>query len=430
MSNESKIKDCKVRIRIAKASITKTLKKVLDEDDNPLTLSFCDQNTGSHFLSTIVDKINVLLATFGDTTTQLLMLHSEGSDSEFESLHGEFCDYELNINHKLAIVKQWLASLKEKEAAASRNVAASRSSDTSSVQNAFNFELPKIKIDPFSSCDEDTFAFVRFSASFNNALSAFPNITGGQKMYWLKSLLRGKALSLIENVPNVESAFSECWKLLEQEFLDKKKIIDLTIKEIVEYKKLSTTEDLNKFFVFLKFKLIELAKQNVNFVNETSGNIILSYIVREKCPKYFLMELCRSIQSPYPSLQAFLNESSDIIKMLSMKTNNNETSSKNVKPDKTTNQPSSSNASYANKTNCKLCLLANHSTLHCKKYVTHEDRKKQAERNSLCARCLSKAHNESDCPGVKFGLKFQCGTCHKNDHVTPMCPKLESGKPM
>ena len=57
------------------------------------------------------------------------------------------------------------------------------------------FKLPELKIEKFGDCTENPFCFSKIRASFDKDLTAVGSIFDSQKLYFLKSTLKDKALS-------------------------------------------------------------------------------------------------------------------------------------------------------------------------------------------------------------------------------------------
>ena len=85
----------------------------------------------------------------------------------------------------------------------------------------FNFRAPQLELPLFSDNSQNDFAFNEFKLSFNNALQTTSTMTSSQKFIFLRSLLRARALSLLQQCDCTEDGdlFSTAWELLEKEFL-------------------------------------------------------------------------------------------------------------------------------------------------------------------------------------------------------------------
>ena len=141
-----------------------------------------------------------------------------------------------------------LAALREKLRAAAPiervSKLASLSADaSSSVLNpmapasppVFTFRAPQLELLLFSVNSQKDFTFNKLKLSFNNALQAIPNTTTSQNFIFLRSLLRCRALSLLQQCDCTEDGepFSTAWKLLERRFLRKNVLVNLFLDKIL-----------------------------------------------------------------------------------------------------------------------------------------------------------------------------------------------------
>ena len=113
----------------------------------------------------------------------------------------------------------------------------------------FTFRAPQLEHPLFLDNSQNDFAFNEFKLSFNNALQATPNMTSSKKFIFLRSLLRGRALSLLQQCVCTEDGdpFSTAWELLEGEFLRKEVLISSFLDKIFNYPILKTLDDINFF---------------------------------------------------------------------------------------------------------------------------------------------------------------------------------------
>lgn len=148
-------------------------------------------------------------------------------------------------------------------------------------QSPFNLKLPELKISTFTDNSRDPFEFFRFISTFNNSLNSVAGVTKSVKLVYLKSYCRGRALALIENFPIEDDSFDPAMALLEAEFLDKDLLINKTLSDIVNFKPCSCLDSSMEMLTFLKSKIAELRRFGIRFSPGTSGEVLLSNIIRE-----------------------------------------------------------------------------------------------------------------------------------------------------
>ena len=75
--------------------------------------------------------------------------------------------------------------------------------------------LPPIQIQTFENNSENPFSYYTFKKSFKNAIAGMPNLTGAQKLIYLKGYLTGEALNIVEDIPVEDDSFDQAVKLLD-----------------------------------------------------------------------------------------------------------------------------------------------------------------------------------------------------------------------
>ena len=120
----------------------------------------------------------------------------------------------------------------------------------------FTFRAPQLELPLFSDDSQNEFAFCEFKLSFNHALQATPNLTSSQKFVLLLSLLRGRALPLLQQCDSTDGGdpFSIAWALLKEEFLRREVLINSTLDKLFAYPTIKTLSDIQSFLTFIRFK--------------------------------------------------------------------------------------------------------------------------------------------------------------------------------
>ena len=100
-----------------------------------------------------------------------------------------------------------------------------------------NFPAPAFTITPFEDNDSSEFAFLNFESYFFNALRANPAMIDEQKFIYLKSLLRGRALGLLQQCDSAldPTLFDSALRLLERKFLRKDALTHSIAQSIIHH---------------------------------------------------------------------------------------------------------------------------------------------------------------------------------------------------
>ena len=276
-------------------------------------------------------------------------------------------------------------------------------------------------------------------------------ITSTQKFIFLRSLLRGRALFLLQQCECTEDAdpFFPAWELLEGEFLRKGVLINASLVKIFDYPQIKALDENQNFLTFIRFKEVDLCSLGIKFPGEGEehlGNTLLSFLVCSKLPHFFVVELSRKTDCPFPSFRQFLACGDELICRLRntrkptpqncltppspsvqpLKPTSLTSTSGRFSPSKDRGKALGAQARYSSKKvalPCKFCIDCKHSSLKCTKVVSHNARVEMAKKKGLCFRCLSPGHGGEACPGVGGRLGIECFLCKSRSHVTPLCKK-------
>ena len=434
LQNAEIITKMKREITTAKMILTKTINKFNSVDMN---------SASSTFVVGLIDEISSLFDKIKCKQTEYidLVVNSELPEADIECIVERSVEYQFNTQCTISNLKDGanFNDINNSNLHPSENIPGPI--PQTSRPPTLNFKLPEIKINSFSNNDSNCFAYLQFKSSFSNAINAFPDLKSAVKLVILKSSLEGRALSLIENLAITDENYNDAVRLLDAEFLDVEYIFNKTLSDIINTKPFDSIEKTNDFLVRLRSQMLELQKIDYNFLlPDSTGNELISLIIRGKIPKNVLIEISRKSLVTYPKIHHIFEHFFEIRKMFSMNRNNEiskpiNTSQGNYQNEnKKMNVPSGSKVfTYNVKASedvkpraCKFCTNTSHGSSKCLKYPNHNSRVEKARDLGLCSRCLSATHKEDTCAGVKGKLRFACTICHKLEHVTPMCPQQSS----
>ena len=133
---------------------------------------------------------------------------------------------------------------------------------------------------------------------------------------YLKSHLKGRALSLIENLPINNNSLQEAWTILERVFLDRGDLIEKTLESIRNHKDCRSNLESRTFLEFVSAKLLELEWFDLDYTHEPSAQILMSLIIKTKLHAPFLMELSRKVGSTHVTVEQMLDNSTAVYNLL------------------------------------------------------------------------------------------------------------------
>ena len=412
------INQLKGKRTVLKTRITKNLKAASDSDNWNTILAHFDT------VKNTIDQIKELQETIIET-----LLGTEEQTKVQEEIE-LFENYLSRVIADCAVVQDKIDGL---------SVPDEDPTPPTPLPEALGLKLPKLQLDRFSDNDKDPFAFSIFWSSFSKALEPFSNLTNAQRFLILRVNLFGRALSMIEHLSVNEDSYIQAVELLKGEFYCEDKLIDLTFGKLLDVSPLKNLSEVQLFATDLRFKLVEMEKFDLDF-SQRSGKLFLSKLVRQKLPRFFLMELCRKTNNSYPSFSEFLENCNELIALLTVdkssawqskesraaasvsKTNvftsksadSSSSRSQNLSFNKIghSEQSKGNNSSFSAR-NCRFCF-ENHYSSSCKKYPTFESRLAKIQRDGRCTKCLAKNHKANDCP---FNSFRPCKFCSKTGHL-------------
>ena len=300
------------------------------------------------------------------------------------------------------------------------NSNSSQASETSAVPLPnYDAKLPNLNCSTFSGEGSSNLDYFSFHSQFQNVVGLRGNLSDATKFTYLKSYLRGYALKLVQHLQVSNQNYQVALELLSAEFLNKEALVDDFIKRLLELKpKLDSSYLGCKIYLNeIRCILSDLKLNNVDVLAENSAKLIVSHVVFNCLPTAFQHELISKLGTSFPNVEQIFETYADIVRTLNLKS-----SSSPPKFEKSRDKRSVSTnfATDVYRKFCKFCACNNHTMLHCKRYVTVNDRKARCRELGLCPLCSSSKHRESGC---NTKLDFQCKFCNSSNHISALCNK-------
>lgn len=232
-----------------------------------------------------------------------------------------------------------------------------------------------------------------------------------QKLAYLKTKVKGKALSVIKQLELLDDNYEEAWSLLDKRFGDKNAQIDAELKALQELQPIRGTRHLGDYR-----KVIDTAREvlaNLKLLGQDiqDDDVQILKTIRDKLDYKSRIDYDeRSIDKPQSieNLLTFLENRYKIHENLN--SNNNHNNHNNTKPQKAfvTNNDQKS---------CLVCQSKDHKTTRCATLINAEDQRKLLVEKSICIVCGSHPYNkENKC---RTRDKLNCDLCHKK-HLTSL----------
>ncbi|XP_072392178.1 uncharacterized protein [Diabrotica undecimpunctata] len=296
--------------------------------------------------------------------------------------------------------------------------------DSRVSQNHFsNVKLPDINIKPFSGEAQEWQSFFDLFQALvlNNAKLR----SDSEKFYYLKTLLRGQPLQLIESLSVTNQNLEIAISMLKTNYEDKNKLLNSLYCTLFDQKTMTKCNsiELRTFHITCK-KTLDLIR-NLNLTAEINLDTLLVFILERKLD-YQTRRAFENERNPneLPSTNGFfefLQKRYNVLDNLNIfESNAKPRSNNNSNFDRNTSRVSLHiNAAESRRdTNfysksCNYCKERTHQIYKCQQFLNlvPQERHKFVKAKSLCFNCLSSLHILSSCKSLS-----RCQVCTKNHH--------------
>ncbi|GFS36550.1 uncharacterized protein TNIN_389231 [Trichonephila inaurata madagascariensis] len=271
-----------------------------------------------------------------------------------------------------------------------------RNSDSTEIK------LPTLSPPTFSGVIDE---WLTFSDLFQAAVTNNQNLTGAQKLQYLKGVLKGDAQKIVQSLPITDDNFQIAWDLLKERYFHKREILSSLMKKLMNISPI-TCESHAQIL-----KLVDSTKECVRLLEtldlkvEGTADIILMFVIQFKLDSTTRGWWERSLDSEkIPSL-------SELLQFLSSHARSLMTEGYGVK---------------RNISNKKVTLVASGFQLHCSycqnnhnlnkcdafQNLSVQKRVNFVKSNNICFICLTQFHRKSACKSTN-----KCRKCGKSHHT-------------
>ncbi|GFY55156.1 DUF1758 domain-containing protein [Trichonephila inaurata madagascariensis] len=140
-------------------------------------------------------------------------------------------------------------------------------------------KLPTLSLPRFSGVNDE---WLTFSDLFQAAITNNQNLTGAQKLQYLKGVLKGDAQKIVQSLLITDGNFQIAWDLLKERYFHKREILSFLMKKLMNI--LPITCEYHAQIL----KLVDSIKECVRLLEtldlkvEGTANIILMFIIQFK----------------------------------------------------------------------------------------------------------------------------------------------------
>lgn len=283
------------------------------------------------------------------------------------------------------------------------NTSGNASYSSENKTNTCKIKLPEIPLPLFNGKYEE---WNMFKIEFDNIVTNNKELSDVQKLHYLHAALRNEAKVL----ERPEDTFESLFKALENRFENKRIMVNIHLKSILEFEKIvrESSVDLRRLIDVINKNIRAL--KNLGFERNDLSDVMLITIILEKLDresrKQFELSINTSEIPNFDNLMAFLEKRSQTLESIV----------KNVfyKPKQQSEAKPRSFLLNSNN-NDKKCVVCNlpHPLYKCATFIdmNFSERFSVVKRNRLCLSCFSGKHFTSNCKS-----QYVCNSCKSKSH--------------
>lgn len=286
------------------------------------------------------------------------------------------------------------------------------------VPNKFNpnhlipkseIRLPRLSLPSFSG---DYSEWTTFFDLFKCTVDQNMTLTNAQRLQYLKSVLKGEALNLIQHFSITNDNYVDAWKKLQQRYNKKKNIIYNFINKFNELPNVTqvTAEKLRHLT-----STSDVILRSISSLGYESRDPWIIYMILEKLDpetqSLWSLETSGNDEPTQKELFQFLNKRCDALESCPDRTTVNSITNDDTElPDS-----DSSHSLYQSSTyRCTACFHEQHHLYECARFRGWDvsERINFVNQNQHCYNCLNPFHSVASCDS-----KYSCNECRENHHT-------------
>ncbi|XP_065678959.1 uncharacterized protein LOC136093693 [Hydra vulgaris] len=309
-------------------------------------------------------------------------------------------------------------------------------------------KLPVLKLDNFDGEPEKWTSFIE---NFECAIDMNNDLSGIQKMTYLRNLLKGSALSSISGLSLSNENYKVALDILKERYENKQNMISSHMRKLLSFERLHSVNKTEKLrhlldIIDIQIRSLETLKNTSEMYRPLLVPIILQKIPEElnliinrqldKNSSWDVLTIINILKSELRAReQVSLNLNNNVDKTYTTESfftsnNNNEKSNFNRNPRQFNYSKKAKENSYFDRNNptnipqfikCLFCDRS-HKSQYCKFITDIQNRKRIISEKHLCFKCLGSGHTSKNC---KSSIKcFKCG----NQHHIALCLEKQNSE--
>lgn len=289
-------------------------------------------------------------------------------------------------------------------------------------KTAPRMKLPPVELPKF---DGSTKSWPMFIECFNNMIHLNPQLSSGDKVYYLCGQLKDKALETIAGIAPTSDNYELMYAALVNKYQDVRSLGTAYLEEMFNLKKMldPSVDGLNSFMA--KFSVSVSAFEKLNIPDKL--DFVFLYLALKKVDNETARLFENSVRNEkipsYESFAKFVREQAKIIERTGVYTSSG--SGKNVSPSYAkvpvpmNSKPSAGRATrvlVTSNATCPVCKKSDHDHFsRCAEFLdlSTKERYNVVKQSNGCVLCLGFSHKPNAC-----NVKGSCNTCRSRTHHT------------
>lgn len=280
-------------------------------------------------------------------------------------------------------------------------------------------QLPRIQIPKFSG---DLHSWPAFHDLFTSMVHEARNLSGVQKMHYLRSSLEGEAEQLIRSLKVTEANYREAWDVLLARYNQRRVIIDAHLDQLLDMPKVNIESASGLRLQMDTFHEAVRALSALGQQVDTWDAILIRMLLNKidsETKRAWEMSLGNDILPTYDELRDFIERRCRSLQALHQSSSSTKPQ-RSAEPRTTTSKPNRQQNAFNNQrpfssnsasVGCTMCKGA-HAVGSCPDFIrlAPGERYRKACELRLCYNCLKPDHITSACSAGS------CRTCHRRHH--------------
>lgn len=381
------------RKKAAKSSLTRLKNKTLEDITR---LDSAELKVRKNRFDTLGEELKTIFDNLFDVA----------KEDEIETYIDEKQDLFETWDEMLIMIERQILQLNERNKKS--EIIPSKNHDSTEIK------LPTLSLPTFSGVVDE---WLTFSDLFQAAVTNSQNLTGAQKLQYLKGVLKGDAQKIVQSLSITDDNFQIAWDLLKERYFHKREILSSLMKKLLNIPPI-TSESHAQIL-----KLVDSTKEYIRLLEtldlkiEGAADTILMFIIQFKLDTTTRGWWERSLNSEnIPSLKELLQFLSNHARSL---TNEAQFVKKNISNKRVTLVASGFQSQ------CAYCQ-GSHCLSKCDAFLNLSVQKRLnfVKSNNICFNCLTQFHRKSTCKSTN-----KCRKCKKSHHTLLHFENMSEPKP-